>query len=104
MNDCDTHYWWPCKDGDADARRLYRRHYSCHKYKDGRNPKKIVGPGEYMMLITKTADALFVWRKFIDKSGQTGVNCAVFRNEGDLKSSGLIKEAVDLAHSRWPGE
>jgi hypothetical protein len=30
---------------------------------------------------TGDADALFVWRKFIDDSGQQGVNCAVFRNE-----------------------
>jgi hypothetical protein len=97
-------YWYAAKDGDADARRLYHRHYSHRAYKDGRKPKKIVGPGEYMMLITAQVDALFVWRKFIDASGQKGVNCAIFRNESKVKSSDLIREAVELAVKRWPGE
>jgi hypothetical protein len=52
-------------------------------------------------LLTQKADALFVWRKFIDRSGQTGLNCAVFRNEGPLLSSKLILEAEGLAQARW---
>jgi hypothetical protein len=35
---------------------------------------------------------------------QTGVNCAVFRNEGAGLSSDLIREADELAWQRWPGE
>ena len=57
-----------------------------------------------MVLLTNEADALFVWRKFIDDSGQQGVNCAVFRNEGPILSSLLILEAVKLAQIRWPME
>jgi hypothetical protein len=56
-----------------------------------------------MVLMTVDCSALFVWRKFIDKSGQAGVNCAVFRNEGGL-SSMLIEEAVSHAWARWPGQ
>jgi hypothetical protein len=48
--------------------------------------------------------ALFVWRKFIDASGQQGVNCAVFRNEGGVLSSLLIRESCAIAWARWPGE
>ena len=59
-----------------------------------------------MVLLTPRADALFVWRKFIDDAipRQTGVNCAVFRNEGPQLSSFLILEAMVLAWERWPGE
>lgn len=63
-----------------------------------------VGPGEKMVLLTSDSRALFVWRKFISDDGQTGVNCAVFRNEGPELSSSLILEAEQLAWERWPGE
>lgn len=97
--------WLVVKDGDARARSIFDRHYSRYTYADGRKPKLFVGPGEKMVLLTPTCDALFVWRKFVslDKR-QTGVNCAVFRNEGTKKSSCLIKSACDVAWSRWPGE
>lgn len=41
----------------------------------------------------------------IEKYGwQTGVGCAFFRNEGPIRSSDLIREACEIAWSRWPGE
>jgi len=81
------------------------RHYSGRHYKDGRRPLKIVGPGEYLMLMTPDSRALFVWRKFHSRDQQQGVNCAVFRNEGyPVLSSVLIREACELAWQRWPGE
>lgn len=83
---------------------LFDRHYSKYHYKDGRRPKLFVGPGEKLVLITQDGRALFVWRKFIDASGQTGINCSVFRNESNLLSSTLIKEAMQIAFERWPGE
>lgn len=92
------------KDGNKIALEMYERHYSAYHYKDGRERKLFCGPGEKMVLLTMSKDALFVWRKFIDASGQKGVNCAVFRNEGKTRSSELIKEAVRLAWNRWPGE
>ena len=105
------YHWLPVSDGDERATALYRRHYSFKRYKDGRlsdtsngNRWLIAGPGQKMLLMTVGCDALFVWRKFIDKSGQTGVNCAVFRNESDILSSLLILEAERWAWQRWPGE
>ena len=73
-------YWHQCRDGDDGAREIYDRHYSRYFYKDGRKPKLFVGPGEKMVLITENADALWVWRKFKDASGQKGLNNASFRN------------------------
>jgi len=103
--------WLPTKDGDPRTYELMKRHYTFNPYADGRrqnqanrNRKLIAGPGEKMVLLTVDCNALFIWRKFIDKSGQTGVNCAVFHNEGELLSSTLIQEAEQIAWQRWPNE
>lgn len=95
-------HWFLSRDGDQHARELYRRHYSCRRYADGRSPKLFCGPGEKMVLLTRTADALFVWRRFISLDGNQGLNCAVFRNEGTVLSSALILDAETAAWTRWP--
>ena len=99
MNEPD---WWLTKDGDLDCLEMYERHYSAYKYKDGRKRKLFVGPGEKVVLRTKSGDAFFVWRKFIDDSGQKGVNCAAFRNESSRLSSDLIRQADKIADVLWP--
>jgi hypothetical protein len=96
-------YWIAVKDGDDRARALFDRHYSRYHYADGRKPRLFVGPGEKLVLLTEACDAVWVWRKFIDGSGQQGVNCAVFRNEGPYRASALIREAEQWAWRRWPG-
>jgi hypothetical protein len=96
--------WHGVKDGNPIALELYGRHYSARQYRDGRKRKLLCGPGEKMVLLTSNNDALFVWKKFIDRSGQQEVNCAVFRSEGHILSSILITEAVELSRRRWPGE
>ena len=102
-------YWYVTTDRDWDAIAIYKRHYSARHYKDGRanlRSKGFVGPGEKIVLITAKADALFVWlySKLGHKNGQKGVYCPIFRNEGRIKSSELIREAVELAKTRWPGK
>ena len=94
--------WWLTKDGDLDCLALYERHYSCYRYADGRKRKLFVGPGEKVVLRTERADAVFAWRKFIDDSGQKGINCAVFRNESAHQSSELIRQADSIADVLWP--
>ncbi|HEY2644058.1 MAG TPA: DNA methyltransferase [Galbitalea sp.] len=96
--------WLAFKDGNARALELYERHYSAYQYADGRERKLFMGPGEKTVLLTRDGSALFGWRKFRDDSGQTGINCSVFRNEGGLLSSDLIREAMAIAWQRWPGE
>ena len=97
-------HWYLTKDGDEYCLELYERHYSCYKYKDGRERKLFVGPGEKIVLRTWDADAMFVWRKFINASGQDGINCAVFRNESQTQSSTLIQEADAIADKVWPNQ
>lgn len=96
--------WELTKDGDRDCLELYQRHYSAYRYADGRERKLFVGPGEKIVLRTPDGDACFVWRRFIDDSGQRGVNCAFFRNESAHLSSELIRQADAVADCVWPGE
>lgn len=96
--------WYLTKDGDLSCLELYERHYSCYRYRDGRRRFLFAGPGQKLVLRTGDADAMFVWRKFIDKSGQQGVNCAVFRNESPTLSSLLVRQADAIADFCWPGE
>lgn len=95
-------HWWLTKDGDLPCLEMYERHYPCRDYKDGRERKLFVGPGDKIVLRTWDADALFVWRQFIDDSGQVGVNCASFRNESRIQSSILIRQADAVANFCWP--
>lgn len=89
------------KDGDLDCLDIYERHYSAYRYADGRSRKLFVGPGDKLVLRTERGDACFVWRRFIDDSGQHGVNCAVFRNESEHLSSTLIRQADAIADATW---
>lgn len=95
--------WIHIKDGNPSAMSLFCRHYTARQR---RKVYQFVGPGEKEVLMTADAKALFVWRKFISDAGETGVNCAVFRNEGSDagRSSDLILAADRIAWQRWPGE
>ena len=94
-------HWWVTKDGDKDCLELHARHYSRYEYADGRERKLFVGPGDKLVLRTEQGNACFVWRRFIDDSGQFGVNCALFRNEGAHLSSALVRQADAIADAVW---
>lgn len=96
--------WVEVRDGHPSALDLFKRHYSKLLYRDGRNPKRFVGPGFRMVLLSTCGRALFVWKKFMSKDGQLGLYCSIFRNESEYLSSWLIKEAMLLAEQRWPKE
>jgi len=96
--------WKQTKDADLDAKKIFNRHYSRRHYKDGRDPSKFIGPGEYILLVLPDYSAIFAWRKFISDDGQQGVNCAIFRNENKWLSSDLILYAEEYAAAKWPGE
>ena len=93
--------WWVTKDGDLDCLDLHSRHYSRYVYADQRKRVLFVGPGNKLVLRTERADAVFVWRRFIDDSGQQGINCAIFRNESKHVSSQLIRQADAIAYAIW---
>ena len=97
--------WIGVKDSDSRAVSLYKRHYSARKYNHGipidYYSTGFSGIGESMILLTLDCKALFGWRKQkITDDKQSGVNCFVFRNEGNILSSELIKEADEMAWNR----
>ena len=94
----DAGPWIPIRDGDPTGMSIFLRHYTA---RERRKVFQFVGPGEKEVLITQDAKALFVWRKFISDAGETGINCAVFRNEGAGLSSDLILAADAVAARRW---
>lgn len=101
--------WWLTKDGDVDCLALYERHYPLARKRGPRRIRQFVGPGEKVVLRTEAGDAVFVWRRFTDdcrdeRTGerQKGVCCAMFRNEGDWRSSDLIRQADAVADCLWP--
>lgn len=92
--------WIETRDGDDTVRAIFDEHYSRRN-----DARKFVGPGQHIVLRTAAADAIFVWRKEkYRRDGRKGVNCAVFRNEGALLSSGLILWAEEFSSRDWPGE
>jgi hypothetical protein len=100
-------HWIEVRDGDVRLRPFFERHYSARvkKTRHYKNWRRICPPGEHMILLTPTCDALFVWvKEQIRNDGQIGINCSVFRNESIILSSELISEAVELAWQRWPQE
>lgn len=99
--------WIEVKDGDPTVVTLYRRHYSYRPPSAGRRKKNLaVGPGERMVLLLASAEALCAWRKEEHrKDGQEGVNCAIYRREGGAGlASDLLSDAMREAWTRWPGE
>lgn len=94
-------HWYVTRDGDRTCLALFQRHYTARAT---RKQAQFVGPGEHIVLRTNAGDAMFVWRRAEYRAdGQAGVECAVFRNEGPILSSELIREADAVADHCWPG-
>lgn len=96
--------WMEMRDGDASCRAIFDRHYSRRRCPDGQQHKLFVGPGEKFVLMTADGGALCVWRKFINRDGQRGVNCAIYRREEGEPASILLRSAMERAWQRWPEE
>ena len=85
---------------DQECRVLADRHYS------RRTPgaKQFCYSGRKLVLRNAEASVLFVWM-FPDPTmrmdGQTGYNCAIFRNESPRLSSEIILEAERMAFEKW---
>ena len=100
----DDNPWFPVRDGDGRVRAMLNRHYSGEKRRGGAPPRKSLGPGQYVLLMTTDSRAVFGWiRNTIERlDGEEGIYCPIFRNEGPQLSSGLILAAEEFALRRWP--
>lgn len=85
---------------DQECRILADRHYSRRTI----GSRQFCYSGRKLVLRNEPGDILFVWM-FPDPSmrmdGQTGYNCAIFRNESSRKSSEIILEAESMAFEKW---
>jgi len=104
----DIGTWVPILDGEASAAAMYERHYSSARTLARRRASGamlFLGPGEKLVLATPCRRGLFAWRWAKKRAdGQTGIECAVFRNEGAGLASDLIRAADVIADARWPGQ
>lgn len=85
---------------DQEVRLLADRHYS------RRTPgaRQFAYSGRKLVLRDEAATVLWVWMypdPAMRMDGQTGYNCAIFRNESDRRSSDIILEAEELAIAKW---
>lgn len=82
---------------DREARALADRHYS----RKTPGARDFVGPGRTIILRDPAGTWLFVWRGCQYRlDGQTGWECAIFRNEGARLSSEIILECEQHVSGR----
>ena len=89
-------HWRLSHRADPAGRRIYSRHYSCPDPEA--TTRQFVKPGSCLVL--KTDTALWVTAApigaYVKHFWAGAWECAVFRNESDICSSDLIREAVAL--------
>lgn len=97
-----SNYWNITDKGDQDVRLLADRHYS----RQTPGSPQYCRNGQNLVFITDQADA--GWVTFRPTPGEAkrqdnldAWECALFRNEGPVKSSLLIREAVMLSIALW---
>jgi hypothetical protein len=94
--------WIIVNKGDIRARGLADKHYSRqHKY-----APSFTRPGNNLVMLTMDCSAVWVsWKPAHDIKRMDGMDgyyeCTLFRNEGNLLSSKLIKEAILLTEDIW---
>jgi hypothetical protein len=85
---------------DQEMRILADRHYSRRTV----GARQFLYSGRKLVIRNFEGTMLFGWL-FPDPSmrmdGQTGYNCAIFRNESGRKSSDIILECERLAFAKW---
>lgn len=88
----------PTSPFDAECAALADRHYS--RQTVGSN--QFMGNGRKLVLRDTEGTVVFgwLWSEFRN-DGERGFNCAIFRNEGDRLSSGIIREAEQAAVAKW---
>src|SRR5947208_672318 len=85
---------------DDECRQLADRHYSRRTV----GAKQFAYSGRKLVLRDALGSVLFVWMNpdpAMRMDGQTGYNCAIFRNESQRRSSEIILEAEALAVEKW---
>jgi hypothetical protein len=101
MTSEESAFWYLSHRADKRALPLADRHYS--RQKPG--TPQFVPPGRCVVLLTQDADALWVsswpFAEYVKHDWRGAWICSLFRNEGDVLSSLLIRDAVAVTRSMW---
>lgn len=93
--------WCLSSRGDKRALPLADRHYNRQKV----GSPQFVPPGRCLVLLTSSADALWVtsypFAEYVKHAWAGAWMNSLFRNEGELLSSALIVEAVAATRWQW---
>lgn len=94
--------WQRSWRADPQARALADRHYN----RQSVGATQFVPPGRCLVLITDRADAFWVsswpFAAYVQHAWAGAWICSAFRNEGAVRSSALILEAVAATRATWP--
>lgn len=94
-------YWQLSHRADRRALPIADRHYNRQKV----GSPQFVPPGRCIVLLTANADALWVsswpFAEYVKHAWAGAWVCTMFRNESDVLSSTLIREAVAITRSVW---
>lgn len=95
-------HWKLSFRADAQALAIADRHYN----RQAIGSKQFVPPGRCLVLLTETADALWVtswpFAEYVKHAWAGAWVCSCFRNESPHLSSELIREAVSITRWKWP--
>jgi hypothetical protein len=93
--------WHRSTRADPRALPLADRHYNRQKI----GSPQFVPPGRCLVLLTEQADALWVTSypiaEYVQHAWAGAMVCSLFRNEGALLSSDLIRAAVAATRAAW---
>lgn len=89
--------WMLTHKGDRSCRLLADRHYSRQHV----GHPMFTRPGRNLVL--RTADGMATWVTWsgIRDDGMEAFECTIFRNESEILSSDLIKDAVAATRAEW---
>lgn len=89
--------WFPVKTSNPTAVALANRHYSRRRV-----GQRIGGPWKCLALLTGDGAALWLSTYTVrPMDGLDAVRCSIFRNEGPVVSSALIRSAMDITEREW---
>lgn len=93
--------WELSHRADVDALPLADRHYNRQKV----GSRQFVPPGRCLVLLTKSRDALWVtswpFAEYVKHAWAGAWVCSMFRNESEILSSELIRDAVAVTRGAW---
>lgn len=90
-------HWHHVSWQDQRARRLADRHYSRQQV----GTTQFLPPGKRFVLLTDDGLAVRAVVENMDPAGGQAFRCTIFRNEGPVLSSVLVREATERTYDYW---